>query len=157
MLSTGCKSGGVAGGTRPGALRTPYRLAWWPPGLDILLVAVSQRGTSSRHRTRTTLAAACDDGGELVRRCAASGRPMLAKVDPYGDLVLTSSEMEQLIDELRSSDIPRHGAASRVVHETLELAARGAVEPATELHFVGDQHTAQVRFEPLSVRPTLRR
>ncbi|GAA1409484.1 hypothetical protein [Oerskovia paurometabola] len=82
---------------------------------------------------------------------------MLAKVDPYGDLVLTSSEMEQLIDELRSSDIPRHGAAGRVVHETLELAARGAVEPATELHFVGDQHTAQVRSEPLSARSTLRR
>ena len=94
--------------------------------LDILLVAVSQRGTSSRHRTRTTLAAACDDG-EPVRRCAASRRPMLAKVDQYGDLVLTSSEMEQLIDELRSLDIPQHGAASRVAHETLELAARSTL------------------------------
>ena len=62
----------------------------------------------------------------------------MAKIDPYGDLVLTSSEMEQLIDELRSSDIPRHGAASRVAHETLELAARCAVARATELHFVGD-------------------
>ena len=52
---------------------------------------------------------------------------MLAKVDPYGDLVLTSSEMEQLIDELRSMDIPQHGAASRVAHETLELATRSTL------------------------------
>ncbi|GAA3227229.1 hypothetical protein ACFP63_13590 [Oerskovia jenensis] len=106
--------------------------------LDILLVAVSQRGTSPRHRTRTTLAAACDDDGELVRWCASSGRPMLAKIDPYGDLVLTSSEMEQLIDELRPSDAGPHGAACRIIDETLELASRCAADPTTELWFAGD-------------------
>jgi hypothetical protein len=106
--------------------------------LDILLVAVSQRGKSSRHRTWTTLGAACDDGGELVRRCVPSGRPMLAKIDPYGDLVLTSSEMEQLIDELRCADMAPHGAACRVVDEVLELAARCAADPTTAPWFAGD-------------------
>ncbi|RXR24844.1 hypothetical protein EQW78_07040 [Oerskovia turbata] len=106
--------------------------------LGIVLVIVSQHGTSPRRRTRTTLAAACDGDGELVRRCASSGRSMLAKIDPYGDLVLTSSEMKRLIDELGSLDAGPHGAARRIIDETLELASRCAVDPATEVHFVGD-------------------
>ncbi|MFF3063697.1 hypothetical protein ACFVQ3_03990 [Oerskovia sp. NPDC057915] len=106
--------------------------------LDILLVAVSQRGSSTRHRTVATLAAATDNDGELVRRCATSGRPMLTKIDPYGDLVLTSSEMEQLIAELRSLDGGTHGQASGIVAEVRELAARCAADRARELHFVGD-------------------
>ncbi|MHA7133002.1 hypothetical protein [Oerskovia turbata] len=63
---------------------------------------------------------------------------MLTKVDPYGDLVLASSEMEQLADELRSLDVEARMPARRIVEALLDLAARCAVDPTTELHFVGD-------------------
>lgn len=106
--------------------------------LDILLVAVSQRGTSSRRRTLRTLAAACDTEGELVRLAAASGRPLLAKIDPYGDLVLTSAEMEQLLAELRSLDGATSGTAARIVDEVVGLAERCTVDATTELHLIGD-------------------
>ena len=81
--------------------------------LDILLVAVSQRGTSSRRRTLRTLAGTCDTEGELVRLAATSGRPLLAKIDPYGGLVLTPSEVDQLVAELRSLDGAARGTARR--------------------------------------------
>lgn len=129
-------SGGWGPPGRPAHAVAPGKMATMP--LDILLVAVSQRGTSPRRQTRTTLAAACDDDGELVRWCASSGRPMLAKIDPYGDLVLTSSEMEQLIDELRASGAGPHETARRIIDETLELASRCAADPTTELWFAGD-------------------
>lgn len=106
--------------------------------LDILLVAVSQRGTSSRRRTLRTLAATCDTEGELVRLAAASGRPLLAKIDPYGDLVLTSSEADQLVAELRSVDGAASGAAARIVDEVVGLAERCATDVTTELHLIGD-------------------
>jgi hypothetical protein len=106
--------------------------------LDILLVAVSQRGTSSRRRTLKTLAAACDTEGELVRLATASGRPLLAKIDPHGDLVLTSSEVDQLVAELRSLDGTASGAAARIVDEVVGLAERCAADATTELHLIGD-------------------
>ncbi|MEK8228996.1 hypothetical protein NKG05_28125 [Oerskovia sp. M15] len=106
--------------------------------LDILLVAVSQKGTSSRHRSLKTLAAACDTDDELVRRCAAGGRPMLAKITPYRDLMLTSSEMEQLVAELRSLDVSASGSAVRIVDEVVALAERCAADATTELHFICD-------------------
>ncbi|MNW64898.1 hypothetical protein D3C74_432260 [compost metagenome] len=63
---------------------------------------------------------------------------MLAKIDPYGDLVLTSSEVDQLVAELRSVDGAASGAAARIVDEVVGLAERCAVDATTELHLIGD-------------------
>jgi hypothetical protein len=103
--------------------------------LNILLVAVSQPGSSPRRRSVRTVATVSDVDGSFVTICAASKLPMLTKIDPWGDLVLTSVEMGQFIDELRAAS--SGGDAGALVDQILELAARCAVDRTNELHFIG--------------------
>lgn len=107
-------------------------------GVDVTLARVIQEGTSPRRRTTTPVAVLPDDGDVLSRLLPASGLPMLARVDSWGDVVLSASEMEQLLDEL--CVLAGRSAPSDVVvlDRLAELAARCRVEPGTELRFEGD-------------------
>jgi hypothetical protein len=69
-------------------------------GVDVLLKQVSQTGTSSKRRRLTQLDVVPDGDDVFARVCAHSKLPLLSRVDPYGDLLLTVLEMPQFIAEV---------------------------------------------------------
>lgn len=71
-------------------------------GVDVTLMQVTQRGTSPKGRRLSPLAAVVDRDDVIVWAFRDSGRPMLARVDPYGDLILSRAEMDQFIAEAES-------------------------------------------------------
>ncbi|WP_454857688.1 hypothetical protein [Promicromonospora soli] len=71
-------------------------------GVDVALFRIEQEGTSTRRRRFELLDVFLDKGDEFMRACADAHSPMLARVKPYGSLVLASGEMEQFVEELMS-------------------------------------------------------
>lgn len=74
-------------------------------GADVVLMKVSRAGTSPRRRKVTPVRAWLTDSGDVlvrfvdrVRGCGQA--PMLERIDPYGDLILSPVEMPQLLAEL---------------------------------------------------------
>ncbi len=107
-------------------------------GLDVVLMRVTQRGTSPKRRQRSPLAMVADEGDVLARAFPASGKPMLSRADPYRDLVLSPAEMDQFIEEARSLIAGADETCAGRLRHVLELARRCRDEPDTELHFQGD-------------------
>src|SRR5690349_4232711 len=68
-------------------------------GVDVVLNAVDQPGTSPRRRRLTQLDAVPDSRDVFAGICGRSKLPMLRRVDPYGDLILTPSDMHQFMEE----------------------------------------------------------
>jgi hypothetical protein len=68
-------------------------------GVDVVLMRVTRQGTSTKRRRLTQLAVVTDEGDVLAREFGQSGKPILSRVSPYGDLVLSPAEMEQFITE----------------------------------------------------------
>ena len=83
-------------------------------GVDVVLTQVSQPGTSSKRRRLTQVDVVPDGDDVFARICVRSQLPMLSRVDPYGDLVLTTSEMPQLLAEVNEEQVspPRHRSVS---------------------------------------------
>ncbi|MEU4390244.1 hypothetical protein [Kribbella sp. NPDC023855] len=107
-------------------------------GVDVVLKRVGRAGTSPKKRRLTQLDVVLDEADVFAGVCAGSGLPMLSRVDPYGDLVLTGEEMPQFIAEVevewgRAAE-PQRG----VLAEVRRLAEWCAAEPSTELHLEGD-------------------
>lgn len=107
-------------------------------GVDVVLMRVARQGTSPRHRRLSPLASVGDDDDIIARTFSGSGKPMLSRVDPYGDLILSPAEMDQFIAEAGSlaggvdeTDVGR-------IRRVLELARRCRDTPGTELHLQGD-------------------
>ena len=108
-------------------------------GVDLVLNEVRQPGTSPRRRRLTSLEVLSDRYDVFARICARSSLPMLRRVDPYGDLILTPSEMPQLLAELDEELRTAGTAPDRAfLTDARRLAERCAREPSTELHLVGD-------------------
>jgi hypothetical protein len=108
-------------------------------GVDVVLNEVSQPGTSSRRRRLTQVGVVPDPGEVFVRLCVRSSLPMLQRVDPYGDLVLTSVEMSQFIAELEQELAATVTTEERaVLSAARRLAERCAADSSTELHLLGD-------------------
>jgi hypothetical protein len=108
-------------------------------GVDVVLNEVSQPGTSSRRRRLTQLDVVPDPDEVFVRVCVRSSLPMLRRVDPYGDLVLTAVEMPQLVAELEQELAGSTTISEREVMSAVRrLAERCAAQPSTELHLEGD-------------------
>ncbi|MFE6235641.1 hypothetical protein [Cellulosimicrobium sp. NPDC057862] len=107
-------------------------------GVDVTLARIVQEGTSPRRRSTTSIAVVLDDGDVLARLLPASGLPMLARVDPYGDVVLSGSEMEQLLDELHVLRSRSDRSEAVVIDKVVVLAERCRGEPGCELRFEGD-------------------
>jgi hypothetical protein len=107
-------------------------------GVDVVLNQVSQPGSSPKRRRLTQLDVVPDGDDLFARLCERSRLPMLSRVDPYSDLVLTAAEMPQLLAELDSE----LGQAPPVERELLlavrALAQRCAAETGLELHLQGD-------------------
>jgi hypothetical protein len=108
-------------------------------GVDLVLMRVSQAGTSSRRRRLSQLDVVADPDEVFVRICVRSSLPMLRRVDPYGDLVLTAVEMPQLVAELDQELAGTITIAERdMLSAVRRLAGRCATDPSTELHLTGD-------------------
>ncbi|TCC04955.1 hypothetical protein [Kribbella soli] len=108
-------------------------------GVDVVLNEVSQQGTSSRRRRLTQLDVVPDPDEVFVRVCARSSLPLLGRVDPYGDLVLTAVEMPQFVAELDQELAGTVTSAEReVLSAVRRLAERCATDACTELQLVGD-------------------
>ena len=95
-------------------------------------------GPGPRRRSTTSVDVAPDDGDVLARLLPASGLPMLARVDPYGDVVLSGSEMEQLLDELHILMDRSSPPDAVVLGAVVVLAERCRRELGSELRFEGD-------------------
>ncbi|WP_419703565.1 hypothetical protein [Promicromonospora sp. NFX87] len=101
--------------------------------VDISLYRVEQPGTSPRRRKLILLGSYSDHGDLFAEACAATSLPMLARVKPYGSLMLLSADMEQFVDELRELQLD-----PSVKEEILALARVCAADRDTELHLDGD-------------------
>ena len=108
-------------------------------GVDVVLNAVDQPGTSSRRRRLTQLDVVPDTRDLFARICGRSKLPMLRRVDPYGDLILSSSEVPQFLEELKAELELTTGDEERsLLTAVSKLAERCLTDPSTELHLQGD-------------------
>lgn len=107
-------------------------------GLDVVLMHVEQRGTSTKRRRLTPLAAVPDEGDVLARAFPASGLPMLSRAGPYRDLILRPAEMEQFINEAESMITGADKTCGARIREVLDLARRCKDDLSTELHLQAD-------------------
>lgn len=109
-------------------------------GVDVVLAEVSQLRTSSKRRRVTSLEVLSDRYEAFVRICARSSLPMLRRVNPYGDLILTPAEVPQFIAEIDEELVAADAAPEReFLNSARRLALRCAGDPSTELHLVGDE------------------
>jgi hypothetical protein len=107
-------------------------------GIDVALMEVSQQGTSPRRRRVRQRAVVIDRDDFFVSICRGSGKPMLSRADPYGDLVLTQSEMDQFIAEIKSL-ISESGVLNvDRLRQIVDLASKCRDDPNSELHLQGD-------------------
>jgi len=107
-------------------------------GVDVILMRVTRRGTSTKRRRLTQLAVVTDDGDVLAREFGQSGKPMLSRVNPYGNLILSPAEMEQYITEAGALIAGADEARADRIRRVLELARQCRDKPGTELHLQGD-------------------
>lgn len=94
-------------------------------GVDVALVRVEKRGGSPRRRRTSQVGAVLDLHDKFACLCGSSVLPMLSRVDPYGTLILSSSEMDQFISEIEVEFLRVEDPA---VKEFLESALRLARE-----------------------------
>jgi hypothetical protein len=108
-------------------------------GVDVVLNQVSQPGTSSKRRRLARLDVVPDGDDQFARLCERSTLPMLGRVDPYSDLVLTTVEMAQFLAELDTELGDARGAGEQELLQAIRaLAERCATGTDLELHFEGD-------------------
>ncbi len=108
-------------------------------GVDVVLKQVSQPGTSSKRRRLTQVDAVPDGDDVFAAICVRSQLPMLSRVDPYGDLILTTAEMPQLIAEVTEElGIASTPPERELLAGVRRMAERCAAETSSELHLEGD-------------------
>ena len=108
-------------------------------GVDVVLKQVSQPGTSSKRRRLTQLDVVADADDVFARICERSKLPMLGRVDPYGDLILTALEMPQFLDEVETERRLATGDQERSLLAAVHhLGERCSTQTRTELHLEGD-------------------
>ena len=107
-------------------------------GVDVVLMRVTRQGTNTKRRRLAQLAVVTDDGDVLAREFGQSGKPMLSRVNPYGNLILSPAEMEQYITEAGALIAGADEARADRIRRVLELARQCRDKPGTELHLQGD-------------------
>jgi len=107
-------------------------------GVDVVLMRVARQGTSPKRRRLSPLASVGDEDGVIARSFSESGTPMLSRVDPYGDLVLSPAEMGQFIAEAEFLAAGAGVTGVGLIRRVLELARRCRDTAGTELHLQGD-------------------
>ncbi|GAA5035720.1 hypothetical protein [Streptomyces siamensis] len=108
-------------------------------GVDVVLMQVTHRGTSSKKRRLTTVAFVQDGADLFSGLCVNSRLPMLNRVDPYRTQILTSVDMPQFISEVDATrDLVKGQRERDILQKIRELAERCAEAASLELHLEGD-------------------
>ncbi|MGA5564860.1 hypothetical protein ACPCUV_27360 [Streptomyces platensis] len=108
-------------------------------GVDVTLVRVEQRGSGPRRRRASQVDTILDLHDKFARLCESSTLPTLSRVDPYGTLILTSSEMDQFISEIEVECMRiEDPAVQNFLKNTLRLARECQKEEAMQLRLDGD-------------------
>lgn len=108
-------------------------------GVDVVLTRVDQPGRSPKRRRLTQLDVVPDPDDVFARICQRSKLPMLRRVDPYRDLILTAAEMAQFLTELATErNLATVDEERTLLAAAHHLAQRCLTDPSTELHLQGD-------------------
>ncbi|MFI6875684.1 hypothetical protein ACIBL6_19825 [Streptomyces sp. NPDC050400] len=108
-------------------------------GVDVVLMQVSQRGTSSRKRRLTPVDFVQDGADVFAGLCVNSGLPMLNRVDPYRTQILTQADMPQFVSEIATTyqQVTDQGERD-ILQKIRELGERCSATADLELHLQGD-------------------
>ncbi|MEV4820934.1 hypothetical protein [Micromonospora sp. NPDC049274] len=112
-------------------------------GVDVELIRIEQQGTSPRRRRDSQVSVVGDELSHFVsvlERVQHRGRtPMLARIEPYGLLELTSVEMPQFLSELDVLvEQAEGGGEEKILAAIRRLAETCRDGEALCLRFVGD-------------------
>jgi hypothetical protein len=112
-------------------------------GIDVVLVEYSQRGTSPRRRSATTVKVVGDPDSvfaNILDRVKPRGQtPLVDRIYPYGTRELAYSDMPQFISELEGIDHSSLSEPERLVlAQVLSLAAECLPQPGFGLRLEGD-------------------
>ncbi|WP_329449641.1 hypothetical protein OG894_01480 [Streptomyces sp. NBC_01724] len=108
-------------------------------GVDVVLMQVTQRGTSPKKRRLTTVEFVQDGADLFSGLCVNSSLPMLNRVDPYRTQILRSVDMPQFICEIDATcDLVKGQGEWDILEKIRELAERCAEAASLELHLQGD-------------------
>lgn len=108
-------------------------------GIDVVLMQVTQRGTSPKKRRLTTVEFVQDGADLFSGLCVNSSLPMLNRVDPYRTQILTPADMPQFISEVEATcDLVKGQQERDILEKIRELAERCAEAASLELHLQGD-------------------
>ncbi|WP_432167465.1 hypothetical protein [Streptomyces sp. bgisy031] len=108
-------------------------------GVDVVLMQVTQRGTSPKKRQLITVECVQDGADIFSGLCVNSSLPMLNRVDPYRTQILTSVDMPQFISEVDATcDLVKGQRERDILERIRELAERCAEAASLELHLQGD-------------------
>ncbi|WP_206789184.1 hypothetical protein [Amycolatopsis sp. MtRt-6] len=108
-------------------------------GVDVLLMAVRQRGTSPKGRQVRPVEVLLDPGDRFAGLCTSSRRPTLSRVHPWKSLILTRADMPQFISEVEA-ELAEAGdrEVKDLLRRVLGLARECAAHETYELHLDGD-------------------
>ncbi|MFI7280846.1 hypothetical protein ACIBOV_11320 [Micromonospora chersina] len=108
-------------------------------GVDVVLKQVNKAGTSPKGRRLSEVDFVLDEADLFARLCENSDLPMLSRVDPYSDLILTAEDMPQFVAEIEATmKLVENSAERRLLSEIRRVAERCAVQASLELHLEGD-------------------
>ncbi|MGW6362144.1 hypothetical protein ACWFR5_45005 [Streptomyces sp. NPDC055092] len=108
-------------------------------GVDVVLMQVTQRGTSPKKRRLTPVDLVQDGGDVFAGLCVNSSLPMLNRVDPYRTRILTSTDMPQFVFEVDATrDLVTDQRERDILKKIRELAERCSATAGLELHLQGD-------------------
>lgn len=108
-------------------------------GVDVVLQRVTDQGTTPRRRQVSPVDSVGDSAEVFVRICRDSALPLLSRVDPYGDLLLTAEDMPRFIGEVDATlEAVDDEERWELLAAVRGLAERCAREASMELHLLGD-------------------
>lgn len=108
-------------------------------GVDVALMRVEQQGSSPRRRRASQVDIVLDLHDKFAHLCESSALPMLSRVDPYGTLILSSSEMDQFITEIEVEFLRvEDPAVKEFLERVLRLARECQEQEAMQLRLDGD-------------------
>jgi hypothetical protein len=111
-------------------------------GIDVVLMRREQHGTSPKRAKRVGVESVSGHGDavqDVLGRVWDSGKaPLLDRIDPVSDVVLTWDDMSQLLAELDVLRQLTDGDQRLIVDRIIGLAERCESDSTLEIWFQGD-------------------
>jgi len=108
-------------------------------GADVILVRLHRSGSNPSRWRQEHLEAVLDTRHLFAELWSGCGLPMLERIDPYGSLVLSSTEMDQFMVELSALRQREEARTSGELLDRIEqLALRCSDDSDLQLRIDGD-------------------